>query len=386
MKKFLCAVLAGVMAMSLTVTAFAADIVYGSGVKNHERTDVMADEITIDYVRILRDGEEVKSGTAVETEDFELRAGDALYFALNNANTGSNIGGKADGDWVIKVRHAQYIEDVEFYTGLVGKGTNEDSLWVKMTLRKDFNSYEADRMDTYFYIYDTDERCKSSEQHVVFSFEDYEEMVLTETMVEDFIDLQPNVLYTLDSAVKSAKVTFYYDDMFFIVPMYVDDEFVFNGYTVEYNKELSKKYEQDIELITFYANTDDYTVFIESAKDDMFFYNLVDGKFVKADYKYAEEYTLLSDEYIELDGYVFSADVIDDLVISEKEIKVEEVVAPETKPENDPPKENPSTGAELNPNTGAGAGEASPVFLIIAGVAFVAIVLSGAYVANKKHK
>lgn len=382
MKKFLCAVLAGVMAMSLTVTAFAADIVYGSGVKNVERTDVMADEIVVDYVRILRDGVEVAHGTAVETEDFELVAGDVLYFALNSANTGSNVGGEADGDWVIKVRRAQYIEDVEFYTGKVGSGTNENSLWVKMTLSKNFNSYEAERMNSSFYIYDTDEQCKSSVQDVLFRFADYTEKTLTKDMVEDFIDLETNVLYTLDKGVKSAKVVFCYEGMFFIVPMYAGDEFVFNGYEVEYNKELSKEHGRDIELITFYANTNDYIVVIESVTDDLFFYNLSNGKIVKAEAKYVDEYTML-DEYIELDCYLLNGSVVKNLIIVEKEI---EVATPEVKPEtNENPKENPSTGAELNPNTGAGGPVSSTTFVVVIGTALVVIALAGAYVVNKKH-
>lgn len=382
MKKFLCAVLAGVMALSLSVTAFAADIVYGSGVKNVERTDVAADEIVVDYVRILRDGVEIAHGTAVETEDVELRAGDVLYFALNSTNTGSNIGGEADGDWVIKVRRAQYIKDAEFYTGLVGSGTNENSLWVKMTLRKDFNSYEAERMNASFYIYDTDEQCKSSVQEVLFAFEDYPEVTLTEDMVEDFVDLDTNVLYTLDSDVKSAKVTFYYDGVFFIVPMYADDEFVFNGHTIEYNKELSKKHNRDIELITFYANTKDYLVFVESEKDNTYFYNLTKDGFVKAEYKYVEEYTLLSDEYIETDGYLFAAEVINDLVASKEEL---EAFVPSPEPEkNDPPKENPSTGGEANPNTGAGGPTHSIPFLAALCVASAGVIACGGYAVKRK--
>ena len=152
MKKVLSVLLAAAMAMGMSVASFAAaDVTFGSGSDDVTR-DINVGNIKFNYVRVFNEDDELV-GQGDDTVDIELHAGDVLYFALNDANdaNATNIGGQADEDWKIKINNAKYVESAEFFYDEDGEIGNADCLWVEVTLKDDFDSYEEETATFYFY-------------------------------------------------------------------------------------------------------------------------------------------------------------------------------------------------------------------------------------------
>lgn len=375
MKKFISALIAGAMVLSMSVASFA-DVTFGSTNTKVERPEVSVSDVSINFVRIFRDGKEVGAGhEGTEVVNTKVMAGDVLYFAMNGTN-GSNIGGKADKDWRVKVSKASNIDSVEFFhnekdvaNGGIG---NADTLWVKVKISEDFNSYEADAMKVWFYLYDVDTKAESERVYVGFKYADYAEKTLTENDVKTIVPLELNTIYTLDEDVKSAKVVFGYDDMYITAKLYAGEEYLVNAITTEYDKEMSIKYDTDVEIISIVSNMDNYDVFFESAKDNKFIYEVDKDELISVDATYMNKYEIIKSEYILTEGYLVENVEDNSWVILDEEVGLVEI------PEEDVKPSLPSTD-KTNPDTGAG-----DVVGMASAMAAMAIVAGAGLMISKK--
>ena len=371
MKRFVSALIAGAMILSMSVASFA-DVTFGSSNSKNDREDTV-NNVSINWVKIFRDEKLETSGAeGTEVENAEVIAGDTLYFAVNKIGTTENIGGKADKDWRIKVSKASNIDSVDFFwnekdmaDGGIG---NADTLWVKVKVSEDFNSYEKDAMNVWFYLYDTKAETKETREServkVGFKYADYNEVVLYKNDVDHIVPLELNTIYTLDEDVNSANVVFSYDDMYIVAKLYADEEYLVNSITTKYNKDMAIKYDADVEVISIVSNMDNYDVFFESSKDNKFIYEVAEDELVSVEATYMDKYEIIKDEYILTEGYLVENVEDNQWVVLDKEIvsvsEPEEEVKPST-PSTD--KANPETGA----GDFVGMASAMAVMAIVAG-------------------
>lgn len=353
MKRFVSALIAGAMILSMSVASFA-DVTFGASNTKTERPEVSVKDISLNFVRIFRDGTEKFAGAeGTEVENAEVIAGDTLYFAMNGTD-GANIKGKADKDWRIKVSKASNIDSVEFFynekdvaNGGIG---GADTLWVKVKVSEDFNSYEKDAMKVWFYLYDVSTKEESERVRVGFKYADYEEEILYKNDVEHIVPLKLNTIYTLDEDVKSANVVFSYDNMYIVAKLYADEEYLVNSITTKYNKDMAIKYDADVEVISIVSNMDNYDVFFESSKDNKFIYEVAENELVSVEATYMNKYEIIKGEYILTEGYLVENVEDNQWVVLDKEI-VSVNESEENKEEVKP--STPSTD-KTNPETGAG--------------------------------
>lgn len=367
MKKFISALIVGAMVLSMSVASFA-DVTFGSTNTKVERPEVSVSDVSINFVRIFRDGKEVGAGhEGTEVVNTKVMAGDVLYFAMNGTN-GSNIGGKADKDWRVKVSKASNIDSVEFFhnekdvaNGGIG---NADTLWVKVKISEDFNSYEADAMKVWFYLYDVDTKAESERVYVGFKYADYEEETLDKNEVETIIPLEFNTIYTLADGVNSANVVFNYEDMYIITKLYAGEEYLVKSIKTEYNKDMSVKYEADVEVISIETNMDNYDVFFESGKDNKFVYEVANDELVTVDTTFMKKFEILKGEHILVNGYMVENVEDSSWVVLDEEVGLVDI------PEEDVKPSLPSID-KTNPDTGAsdvvGMASAMAVMAIVAG-------------------
>ena len=371
MKRFVSALIAGAMILSMSVASFA-DVTFGSSNSKVERTDVSVSNISINFVRIFRDGVEVDAGKeGTKVENAEVIAGDTLYFAMNGADGKTNIGGKADKDWRIKVSKASNIDAVEFFwnekdvaNGGIGMA---NTLWVKVKVSEDFNSYEKDAMKVWFYLYDVVSKEESERVKVGFKYADYNEVVLYKNDVDHIVPLELNTIYTLDEDVNSANVVFSYDDMYIVTKLYAGEKYLVNSITTKYDKDMAIKYDADVEVISIVSNMDNYDVFFESSKDNKFIYEVAEDELVSVEATYMDKYEIIKDEYILTEGYLVENVEDNQWVVLDKEI------VSVSEPEEDKEEVKPSIPStdKANPETGAGdfvgMASAMAVMAIVAG-------------------
>ena len=370
MKRFVSALIAGAMILSMSVASFA-DVTFGSSNSKNDREDTV-NNVSINWVKIFRDGKLETSGAeGTEVENAEVIAGDTLYFAVNKIGTTENIGGKADKDWRIKVSKASNIDSVEFFynekdvaNGGIG---GADTLWVKVKVSEDFNSYEKDAMKVWFYLYDVSTKEESERVKVGFKYADYEEEILYKNDVDHIVPLKLNTIYTLDEDVNSANVVFSYDDMYIVAKLYADEEYLVNSITTKYNKDMAIKYDADVEVISIVSNMDNYDVFFESSKDNKFIYEVAEDELVSVEATYMDKYEIIKGEYILTEGYLVENVEDNQWVVLDKEI------VSVNEPEEDKEEVKPSTPStdKVNPETGAGdfvgMASAMAVMAIVAG-------------------
>ena len=374
MKRFVSALIAGAMILSMSVASFA-DVTFGASNTKTERPEVSVKDISLNFVRIFRDGVEIDAGKeGSEVENAEVIAGDTLYFAMNGTD-GANIKGKADKDWRIKVSKASNIDSVEFFynekdvaNGGIG---GADTLWVKVKVSEDFNSYEKDAMKVWFYLYDVSTKEESERVRVGFKYADYEEEILYKNDVEHIVPLKLNTIYTLDEGVNSANVVFSYDDMYIVAKLYADEEYLVNSITTKYNKDMAIKYDVDVEVISIVSNMDNYDVFFESSKDNKFIYEVAEDELVSVKATYMDKYEIIKGEYILTEGYLVENVDDNQWVVLDKEI----VSANESEEDKEEVKPSTPSTDKANPETGAGdfvgMASAMAVMTAVAGAALL---------------
>ena len=324
MKRFVSALIAGAMILSMSVASFA-DVTFGVSNTKTERPEVSVKDISLNFVRIFRDGVEIDAGEeGSKVENAEVIAGDTLYFAMNKIGTKENIGGKADKDWRIKVSKASNIDSVDFFwnekdmaDGGIG---NADTLWVKVKVSEDFNSYEKDAMKVWFYLYDVSTKEESERVKVGFKYADYEEEILYKNDLDHIVPLKLNTIYTLDKDVNSANVVFSYDDMYIVTKLYAGEKYLVNSITTKYDKDMAINYDADVEVISIVSNKDNYDVFFESSKDNKFIYEVVKDELVSVEATYMDKYEIIKGEYILTEGYLVENVEDNQWVVLDKEI------------------------------------------------------------------
>jgi len=352
-KKIISSMVAIAMMLSMSISAFATDtVVFGGNSKVVNDTPVST--ITFEDVYIFDKEMNVKTNAIVKGEAYEnLVAGDILMFPMNGVQA-VNGEYKVDKDWKIKVTNSRFVENAEFFydeKNVVPDATGDVSgSYVKITLSDNFNSYEADYATFEFFVYDKNEpEQKTAIQSVKYKFADYAEVELDEFDVNTIVSLEKNTVYTLADGVKSANVMFDMDGLNIVVRMYEDEEYLVKEHSVEYNKELSIKYDTDIEVITIDSNIDIYDILFESKKDDKAIY-VVDGdELVLVETEYVEKYELNKGEYTLIKGYVVENVTDAEWVVLDADV---EIAVKE--PEVEKPVETPSVDVKPNPETGAG--------------------------------
>ena len=343
MKKVLSVLLAAAMVMGMSVASFAAaDVIFGSGSDDVTRDEINVGDIEFNYVRVFNEDDELV-GQGDDTVDIELHAGDVLYFALNNADA-TNIGGQADEDWKIKINNAKYVESAEFFYDEDGEIGNADCLWVEVTLKDDFDSYEEETATFYFYIYDADAETgydkKSDYVKVSYDFEDYDHESLTSTDLNWVITVDglTPVKYT-SSGSKLATIDF---DGIALgeFKMYKSEKYVLDVES-NYNKALSKEWDESIDVVDFTLKGVDSIDLLFLADEDEQVVAVVDGELVPVEAEWVEDYEFESGEVT--DGLmVYDAEYTSYAIVSaDLEIEAEE----EVKAEVEADKANPETGA-----------------------------------------
>ena len=377
MKRFVSALIAGAMILSMSVVSFAADVVFGSGPKN-SINDTEVETLDFYHAKVYRNDERLvvdgKDGYTPSTFDPQLEAGDVIYFAVGSTanktgNTYNDIG-EADENWVIKINAAHFVDSAEFVYDEKCEIGDRPMLWVKVELEDNFNHFETKDSKFFFYIYDRKDNngAKESERvNVYCQFADYAEETLTKNDIKTIVPLKLNTIYTLDEDVKSAKVVFGYDDMYITAKLYAGEEYLVNSITTKYNKDMAIKYDADVEVISIVSNMDNYDVFFESSKDNKFIYEVVENELVSVEATYMNKYEIIKGEYILTEGYLVEYVEDNQWVVLDKEI----VSVNESEEDKEEVKPSTPSTDKANPETGAGdfVGMASTmaVMAIVAG-------------------
>lgn len=350
MKKFISGVIATAMLATMSVTALAANVsVFGGN--SDVINDTPVSEITFKDVYIFDKDMNVKSETVVKGEAYEnLVAGDIMMFPMNGVQA-VNGEYKVDKDWRIKVTNSRFVDDVEFFydkNNVIPDETGDVSgSYVKISLAKDFNSYEADYASFEFFVYDKNEPDQKTEvQTVRYKFADYAKVELDKYTANTIVSMDTNTIYALEDGVKSANVMFDLDGVSIAVRMYEDEEYLVKENSIKYNKELSIKYDTDVDVITLDSTIDEYDIIFESKKDNKAIYSVVDDELVPVEATYIEKYEVDKGEYTLVKGYLVEDAEDSEWVVLDADIKIsisepeEDTIIP---PVNEKP--NPSTGA-----------------------------------------
>ncbi len=345
MKKVLSVLLAAAMVMGMSVSAFAAsaDKTFGAGDSSTNYKDITDIKASLEFNYVMH-----KEGNTYVAYDSskdikDLKAGDTLYFRVDWAD-GKNFAGKADKDWRIKVDNAQFVDSAEFFYD--EKGTiwnNEKNLYVKVVLEDDFDAYEEEEVKFHFYIYDRENDVEGDKIKVAYDFIDYNKEELTKEDLSWVITVDEPTTYTYKKGEKAAKATIDFDGTAYTeFKMYSGEKYTLSAET-KYNKDLSKEYDTDVEVITFrLKNVDNVDILFPASKDNKQVVAVVDGELVPVEAEYIKGHKFESGK--KADGYlVENAEYTQYAVIdADVEIEVEET-KDTTKPSTD--KTNPETGA-----------------------------------------
>ena len=344
MKKVLSVVLAAAMVLGMSVSAFAkdADKTFGAGTAGVESTvkDVKKE---LDFNWVYHNKTD-KYNSTQEVED--LKAGDTLYFLVDNAD-GSHYTEKADQDWRIKVNNAQFVESAEFFYDkdkTIKTAKDEACLYVKVVLENDFDAYEEDEVKFYFYIYDRQNDVEGDKVSVAYDFINYATDTLDKEDLSWVITVDEPTTSPYKKGEKAAKATIDFDGAAFAeFKMYAGEKYTLSSET-KYNKNLSKEYDTDVEVITFrMKNVENCDILFPASKDNKQIVAVVDGELVPVEAEFVKDHKFESGK--KANGYlVENAEYTQYAVIdADVEIEVEEDTTAPSTPSTD--KTNPSTGA-----------------------------------------
>ena len=346
MKKVLSVLLAGAMMLGMSVSAFAADITFGNTVAT---VDSAADiqQVTFNMFTVVR-GTSVGHYNATTSNTVKLEAGDVLYFPLKDKGTGSSIvWSDLDKDWKIKLSNTANIENATFMKidsaeDAAATGLTNGEVAVKVVIEDDMDHYVTDSVSFYFYLYDTEKNTKSDRVEATLNFAGYKEVTLYEDDLDWVITVDTPTEYTYAKGEKAAYAAIDFDGVAYTeFKMYAEEEYVLSSST-KYNKDLSKEYDTDVEVITFrlsgVANAD---LFFPASKDNKQIVAVVDGELVPVEATFETAHKFANGAVVK--GYlVEDAEYLNYAVIdADVEIEVEaEVEAPV-----EADKANPETGA-----------------------------------------
>lgn len=351
MKKILSAVLAAAMVLSMGVMAFA-DVTFGEGTGSAVST--VDNQLTFKEAFVVRDGHVDKVNANNGYED--LQGGDVIYFPVYNGSTLYN--GEAAKNWQIKINNADYVDGADFYRGktsgnsakpsvadriyVVDNNMENGTLFVKVTL-DDFNDFTDEKVNFYFYIYDTDTKAKSDRVTVKFEMEDYK-ADLKEEDLDWVITVSGPKAYKYDKDAKAKLAAFDFKGAAFVeVKLFPGETYKVNVNT-KFDKTIAKLYpEADFEFVELsgdFEKTAD--VVIPSNKDNKYIYEVVDGDLVAVDAEFVKDHKFDNGEKV--NGYLFETKELGQYAISDVELDLEDAEEP-AKGNNSTDKNNPAMGA-----------------------------------------
>ncbi len=345
MKKILSVVLAGAMILGMSVTSFAKDFVGGDkgGDRNEAASSLVFNNVS------LNGKAAVAHNAHLNGKDSNLKGGDVLYFLVEDGS--GALTKAADNDWKIKINNAEYVEDAVFFVdgtdaknNKVVTGGKDEALYVKVTLENDFDNFDED-VEFYFYI--ADENGQSEKVSVSYKYEGLKEVELKKSDLDWVLTVDKAKTYKYKKGEKSGVATIDMNGILAELKMYAGEKYSIDP-DLHYDKDLSKEYDVDVELLT--VRDDMETLFFKADKDNKMIVALdKDGDLVEVDAKYVTDYKFGSGKRV--DGYLVEnvkygkyAKVSNKIELNDKkdEDKVDEDAS---KPTADTTKPNPNMGA-----------------------------------------
>ena len=336
MKKVLSVLLAAAMVMGMSVTSFAAntkaDVYFGNAATSID-SDIDVDRIQfVDFM--LVSGSTKTLYSAATSKDADLKAGDVLYFPLYVEGHAMN-NSFLDKDWRIKINNADYVASADWYivdTAAKATASNlpQGYTAIKITLEEDFDHYEEDTVSFYFSIYDREFDKESDKVEVVLNFADFAEETLVKEDLSWVLVVDNPTTYTYKKGEKAAKATVDFDGTAYTeFKMYGGEKYTLSAST-KYNKDLSKEYDVDVEVINFrMSNVENFDILFPAAKDNKQIVAVVDGELVPVEATFETAHKFANGAVVK--GYlVEDAEYLNYAVIdADVEIEVEaEVEAP----------------------------------------------------------
>ena len=337
MKKVLSVLLAASMVMGMSVSAFAAK--YSPVEADPKKViEITEDNVAWGNAYHWSNDEYVAKAGVDSTDDFALEEGDEIFFEI--LVDGERVDA-LPSNWTLKINNAEYVEDAKFVL-------YEGELFVKVTLADDFDAKDLTREDKneavefWMYIKDTKHNKMETEKATIhFGMAKYAKVTLTKDMIADVVDVEEDTIYKLAKGLKSQIVVFNFDGVLVKVKMFEGDEYLVKpSDAFKWNKTLAKKYDTDVDVLTFNTELDVREVIFESAKDNKQVVAVVDGDLVAVESEFVSKYEIIKGVEL-VKGYVADVDANAGayaLVSADLEIEAEEV-------EVEAEKANPETGA-----------------------------------------
>ena len=362
MKKVLSVLLAAAMVMGMSVSAFAANKVWGSySTDDLLKVDGTKASVTDVLNGFANDALYVRNGVGnILTDTTALEPGDDLYFPLVDKNNDA-YKGDIDKDWSINIKGDAFVTNASFYKSKgtaadIKKGLPADVQYVKVELVDEYDSI-SETATVSFELYIADEEFKnvSTESVIVYELDFANDEAGSEQV--SFKKTNDADKYNQWEAKENGKATFDFDgDAYFTVKM-VKNEAVVLNLSRAYNKDIDKAYNDndgDMEFYNFKGTKDSFyrtgELFIP-ADEATYIYGVeldkdgeVEDIWAIEDAEWTDEYTIagIAKEY---EGWVINTDELGYYIVSSEELvlPVEEVEEPATEVEAE--KANPETGA-----------------------------------------
>ena len=353
MKKVLSVLLAAAMVMGMSVASFATT--YGVAEKVEKPIDDANGNDRVKFANVyqLRDNEWINTKGADTAEDLSLKAGDVLYFTFWYTESGKDSIPTFDpSNWTVKINNADYVDGASLYnldsTTKAGKalkalGNQENQLMVKVVLEDDFDHFEEE-VEFYFYMYDGKYSDESPRVHVAYDFADYATKTLTEDDLDWVLTVDGATTYTYKKGEKAAYATIDFDgNAYGEFKMYPGEKYTLSS-TIKYNKDLSKEYDTDVEVVEFrLKNVDNIDLVFESAKDNKQVVAVVDGELVPVEATYVEDHKFASGDKV--DGYLVENAEYTAYALIDADVEIEVEAEEEVEAPVEADKANPETGA-----------------------------------------
>ena len=386
MKRFISALIAGAMILSMSVTSFAADTwtTFGSGDGENAAN---VSNIFWNNVIVVNEDDDVRkaySTTSAAAGIEDIEDGDVFYFPIStsekiNDKTESNnwMTGKADSDWKIKLKGDEYVKSATFKR-LKTSTTLGEELWkalkdlkasdekpeymlyVKVTLEDDVNVYDDDSAFT-FYI--NDEGTTSEKVKVLFDFVETKDKDIEEDDLDWALSVNKTTEYNYDEDSAAKKATIEFSDVATgEFKMYPDETYKL-GVSIDYNKALSQEWDTDVEVMNFtLGNVGNIDLALLADEEAYQVVAGVDGELVPVEATYVEDHKFADGSKV--DGYLvenaeYTAYALIDADVEIEVEAEEEVEAPVVEAD----KANPETGA----GDFVGMASAMAVMAIVAG-------------------
>ena len=351
MKKVLSVLLAAAMVMGMSVSAFAAntkaDVYFGNAATSID-SDIDVDRIQfVDFM--LVSGSTKTLYSAATSKDADLKAGDVLYFPLYVEGPLAMNNSFLDKDWRIKINNADYVASADWYivdTAAKATASNlpQGYTAIKITLEEDFDHYEEDTVSFYFSIYDREFDKESDKVEVVLNFADFAEETLVKEDLSWVLVVDNPTTYTYKKGEKAAKATVDFDGTAYTeFKMYGGEKYTLSAST-KYNKDLSKEYDVDVEVINFrMSNVENFDILFPAAKDNKQIVAVVDGELVPVEATYVEDHKFQSGK--KADGYLVEDAEYTAYAVIDADVEIEVEAETEVEAPVEADKANPETGA-----------------------------------------